>query len=136
MLSSALSADAHLSLVASQITTSKGLNIDVDVSGDVATVVFTGATLTTADFNTLLNGLTYQHVGNNPSDGERVIGVTSVTDSGSDNSAFLIANENTAQFVGPESRVDVLAVNDPAVISGDFSASGDETDSALQFTGS
>ncbi len=55
------------------------------------------------------------------------------------NSGDVATDTFTIQSIdGTTQTIDIAinGTNDPAVISGDFSASGDETDSALQFTGS
>ncbi|UKJ76048.1 Ig-like domain-containing protein [Azospirillum brasilense] len=73
----------------------------VIVNGSTATVTLTGLEASDADMGWLLNDLVYNNTAGTPSNGQRVITVTSVTDDGSSN--------NTASISGVSSTVNVGA---------------------------
>lgn len=99
-------------------TATNGLNVSVAVVGTTATVSFTGANLTSAQMQTLVDGMTYQNNSQDPTTGaNRVVTITGITDSGADGGA------NTAA-PNPVSTVTLTPVNDPPVIT---SLNGDAT---------
>ena len=111
-------------------TVTNGLAYSATVSGGAATIVLSGGGLTTANTQTLVNGMTYQNTNtDSPTAGDRVITVTQIKDSGG------IANggeDTTALLIA--STVTVSPVNDAAVITGSSSAALTETNAA-QSTG-
>lgn len=85
-------------------TTDNGLGFSVSVSANTATVTLSGGTLSAVDQQTLINNISYQNNSQTPSTSNRVVTITSLTDSGSDN--------NTASGLSVASTVAVNAVND------------------------
>lgn len=115
-------------------TATNSLSYSVSVSGSTATISFTGGTLSEAALQTMVDGLTYSNTSDSPSTGaNRVVTITSVTDSGSNSGA----NDNTASLA-ISSTVSLTAVNDAPVVSNIFgdrateivagSGAGDVTD--------
>jgi len=98
-----------------------GLTVNVTVSSGTATVTFSGASLTPAQVQTLVDGLTYRNAGENPTDADRVVTITELVDNGSNASP----NDNIATL-SVSSTVDVAPVNDAALITGDIA--GDVTE--------
>ncbi|GGY37170.1 hypothetical protein GCM10011297_07820 [Bacterioplanes sanyensis] len=94
-------------------TATNGLTTNVSVTGSTATVSFTGATLSEAQLQTLIDGLTYRNSSDNPTTaGNRVVTITSVTDSGG------TANGgNNAATPNLTSTVSLTGVNDAPVVS-------------------
>ncbi|MCF6455829.1 tandem-95 repeat protein [Pseudoalteromonas sp. MMG024] len=90
-----------------------GLTINVSVTGSTATVSFSGATLTEAQLQTLVDALTYRNSSDNPTTaGNRVVTITSATDSGgTDNGG------NNATTPNLTSTVSVTGVNDAPIVS-------------------
>ncbi|WP_199243959.1 DUF4214 domain-containing protein [Bacterioplanes sanyensis] len=94
-------------------TTLNGLTTNVSVTGSTATVSFTGATLSEAQLQTLVDGLTYRNSSDNPTTaGNRVVTITSVTDSGG--TANGGSNAATPNLT---STVSLTGVNDAPVVS-------------------
>ncbi|SBS31353.1 RTX-I toxin determinant A from serotypes 1/9 [Marinomonas aquimarina] len=89
--------------------TSNNLSYAVAVSAGTATVTLSGGTLSAADVQTLIDGISYQNNSQTPSTSNRVVTITSLTDSGNDN--------NTASDLSVASTVTVSAVNDAPVIA-------------------
>lgn len=94
-------------------TATNGLSVSVAVATGTATVSFSSASLTEAEFQTLINELAYRNISQNPTVADqRVITLTQVRDSGgtanggSDTTSLAIA-----------SSVTLLAVNDPPVVT-------------------
>ncbi len=98
-------------------TATNGLNVSVSVSGSTATISFTGASLTSAQMQTLVDGLTYRNSSDNPTtSANRVVTITGVTDSGSG------SNSAAPNLI---STVTLTGVNDapvPGNLDGDNSA--------------
>ncbi len=99
-------------------TVTNSLSYTINVVGTTATVSFSGATLSAAQLQTLIDTMTYRHTHDNPTDQDRVITITQLVDSGSS----VGDNENTATL-SITSTVNVNPVNDPAVIVGDSDGS-------------
>ncbi|MGS4883412.1 DUF4347 domain-containing protein [Roseibium sp. MB-4] len=97
-------------------TATNGLTVGVSVTGSTATLSFSGATLSEAQLQTLVDGLTYRNESQDPTTaGNRVVTITSVTDSGGG------TNSATPNLT---STVSLTAVNDPPVIG---NLNGDNT---------
>ena len=95
-------------------TATNGLAVSVSVTGGTATVGFTGASLSAAELQTLIDGLTYQNNSDNPtSTANRVVTITGLTDSGSNS-----GDNANAATLNLTSTVTVTPVNDPPVIGG------------------
>jgi hypothetical protein len=94
-------------------TATNGLTTNVSVTGSTATVSFTGATLSEAQLQTLIDGMTYRNSSDNPTTaGNRVVTITSVTDSGG------TANGgNNAATPNLTSTVSLTSVNDAPEVS-------------------
>ncbi len=64
-------------------TATNSLGVLVSVTGSTATVSFSGASLTDAQLQTLVDGLTYRNTSDNPTTaGNRVVTITGITDDG------------------------------------------------------
>ena len=98
------------------VTATNSLSVSVSVVGTTATVSFSGASLTSAQFQTLIDGLTYRNSSDDPTTaGNRVVTVTGITDDGS--TAGGGANSAAPNIT---STVTVTAVNDEPSITGVF----------------
>jgi hypothetical protein len=73
-------------------TATNGLTVNVSVSGTTATVSFTGASLSVAQLQTLVDAMSYRNSSQNPTDADRVITITELVDSGSN----VAPDDNTA----------------------------------------
>ena len=93
----------------------------VSVVGTTATVSFSGASLSAAQLQTLIDGLGYANISQDPTDADRVVTITQLVDSGSN----VAPNDNTTAL-NIASTVNVDPVNDAANITGD--ATGDVTE--------
>lgn len=90
-------------------TATNGLTVGVSVTGSTATVSFSGATLSEAQLQTLVDGLTYRNESQDPTTaGNRVVTITSVTDSGGGTNSATPNLTSTASLTG---------VNDAPVVS-------------------
>lgn len=93
-------------------TATNSLSVSVSVSGSTATVSFTGASLTNAQFQTLVDALTYRNTSDNPTTtGNRVVTITGITDTGGTANG---GSDSAAPNV--TSTVTLADVNDPPVI--------------------
>jgi hypothetical protein len=63
-------------------TATNGLTYNVSVTGGVATITITGGTLSAADAQTVVDGMTYASSSNNPGTSSRVVTLTGISDSG------------------------------------------------------
>jgi hypothetical protein len=94
-------------------TATNGLTVNVSVTLTTATVSFTGATLSNAQLQTLVDGLTYRNTSENPTTaGNRVVTITGITDSGGTANG---GAESSAPNLS--STVTVAAVNDQPTLS-------------------
>lgn len=109
-------------------TATNGLSVSVSVTGSTATVSFTGETLTSAQFQTLVDGLTYRNASEAPTTaGNRVVTITSIQDSGGTaNSGDDTAAPNLT------STVSLTAVNSAPTVTGVF---GDTSSDIIAGTG-
>ena len=73
-------------------TATNSLSYSVSVTGSTATVTFSGGTVSTAATQTLINAISYQNNSSTPNTNNRVVTITSLTDSGSNTGA----NDNVA----------------------------------------
>ena len=97
----------------SNTTATNGLSYSVAFSSGTATITLSGGTLTEVEAQTLVDGLTYGHTGDDPTTGSsRVVTLTSITDSGSNTGD----NDNVAALA-VSSTVSITAVNDAPVVS-------------------
>ncbi|OEC35163.1 protein of unknown function [Pseudomonas cuatrocienegasensis] len=64
------------------LTATNGLSYNVSMSGSVATVTITGGSMTTASAQSVIDGMTYNSLSDNPSNAARVVTLTGITDSG------------------------------------------------------
>ena len=109
-------------------TTTNSLSYTVTVASGTATVSLTKvAGITTAQLQTLVDGMTYQNTSQDPTAANRVVTLTRLDDNGS-NSA---PNDNTATL-SLTSTVTVTAVNDEPVV--DLNAGGSGQDVTTAFT--
>ena len=88
-------------------TATNGLTVTVSVVGNTATVTFSGGTLSPAQLQTLVDGLTYRNTSQNPTDANRVVTITQLVDTGSNTAP----NDNMATLV-VRSTVNVDPIND------------------------
>lgn len=88
-------------------TATNGLNVTVSVAANVATLTFSGAALSAAQLQTLIDSMTYRNTSEAPTDANRVVTITQLVDSGS-NAA---PNDNTAAL-NLSSTVNVNPVDD------------------------
>lgn len=93
-------------------TATNSLSYSVAVAGSTATVTFTGGTLSTAAMQTLVDALSYQNNSDDPNTSNRVVTLTSITDSGSNAGA----NDNVAALA-VASTVAVTSVNDEPTLT-------------------
>lgn len=122
-------------------TTANGLSYTVAVAGTTATLTFTGGSLTEADLQTLIDAISYQNNSQDPTtDSNRVVTITSLTDSGSENAttSLSIASTVTLTAVNDEPTLTATAVNptftengDAAVVFSSATASTVETGQTL-----
>ncbi|WP_272166363.1 Ig-like domain-containing protein [Vibrio diabolicus] len=122
-------------------TTANGLSYTVAVAGTTATLTFTGGSLTEADLQTLIDAISYQNNSQDPTtDSNRVVTITSLTDSGSENAttSLSIASMVTLTAVNDEPTLTATAVNptftengDAAVVFSSATASTVETGQTL-----
>ncbi len=90
------------------------LSYSVSVSGTTATVSFSGGTLSEAELQTLIDGMTYSNTSEDPTtSSNRVVTISSLTDSGSNTGS----NDNVANL-SLASTVTVAAINDDPTESG------------------
>src|SRR5690606_30204905 len=85
----------------------------VSVSGSTATVSVTGVSLDATALQTLLDGLTYRNGSEDPTGGNRVVTITSLTDSGADGGADDAVNDGLTLT----STVTVVPVNDQPTLT-------------------
>ena len=91
-------------------TATNALAFTVTLVGSTATIVLTKAGgVTPAVMGTVLDGLTYSHAGNDPTDANRVVTVTELVDSGPNSPS---PSDNTATL-NVASTVNVEPINDP-----------------------
>ncbi|RCK07508.1 hypothetical protein TH5_03750, partial [Thalassospira xianhensis MCCC 1A02616] len=91
-------------------TDGNGLSYNVSVTGVVATITITGGTLTVAQAQAVVDGMTYSSTSDNPGASSRVVTLTGITDSGG------TANGGAdAASVSIAATVAVSAVNDAPV---------------------
>lgn len=91
-------------------TATNGLTYNVSVTGGVATITITGGTLSTADAQTVVDGMTYASSSDNPGTSSRVVTLTGISDSGGTaNSGSDTASASIAATVA------IGAVNDAPV---------------------
>jgi VCBS repeat-containing protein len=102
-------------------TATNNLSVSVSVTGTTATITFSGATLSAAQLQTLVDTLTYANTSQNPTDADRVVTITTLVDSGSN----VPDNDNTTAL-NLTSTVNVNPVNDAATITGTIT--GDVTE--------
>ncbi|PPC75122.1 hypothetical protein C4K68_22190, partial [Pokkaliibacter plantistimulans] len=109
-------------------TTSHDLNYSVTVSGTTATLTLSSGSLSAAELQTLINGLSYQNTSDDPGSVTRTVTLTSVTDNGG------TANGGTATTaLSVASAVTVTPVND-APTADSISAQNATEDSSFSFT--
>jgi Ca2+-binding RTX toxin-like protein len=109
-------------------TATNGLTVNVSLVGTTATVSFTGAALSEAELQTLVDSLTYENSSQDPTDADRVATITQLVDSGSgtapdDNTATL--NLSSTVDVAPENDApnDISLVGSPLAVD-EFAANG------------
>ncbi|MTI88250.1 MAG: T9SS type A sorting domain-containing protein [Balneolaceae bacterium] len=93
-------------------TATNSLSVGVSVSGTTATVSFSGATLSEAALQTLIDGLTYRHGSDDPTGGDRVVTLSELVDDGGTSNG---GDDTLAP--GITSTVSVTAVNDAPTLS-------------------
>ena len=96
-------------------TAENSLSYSVSVSGTTATLSLSGGTLSTSALQTLVNAISYQNNSNTPNTSNKVVTITSLTDSGSNTGANdNIATLEIASTVTVESNGEVTSVAVPA----------------------
>ncbi|MEJ2043084.1 MAG: cadherin-like domain-containing protein, partial [Reinekea sp.] len=108
--------DIELTNGNSGTTTDNSLSYSVSVSGSIATVTLSGGSLSEADAQTLVDALTYLNNSEALDDANRVVSITSLSDSG----GTANGGDDTASL-SVSSTVTMVAVNDAPVLS-DLSA--------------
>jgi Ca2+-binding RTX toxin-like protein len=88
-------------------TATNGLNVTVSLSSGTATLTFSGAALSAAQLQTLVDGITYINTSQDPTDADRVITITQLTDSGANGGA-----DNNSLSPNISATVNVDPVND------------------------
>ena len=88
-------------------TADNSLSYSVSKPGTTATVTISSGTLSELEVEGIINNLAYRHAGNDPTAGNRVVTITSITDSGAGSGS----NDNTAAL-SVSSTVSVTSVND------------------------
>lgn len=96
----------------SSTTATNSLTASVALSGSTATVTISGGSLTSAQLETLIEAIAYRHASEDPTDANRVVTITAVTDSGLNTGS----NDNTLA-VSIVSTVNVNPVNDLPVVT-------------------
>ena len=96
-----------LTHITSGTTATNSLSYSVSVSGTTATLSLSGGTLSVSALQTLINSISYQNNSNDPNTSNRVVTLTSLTDSGSN----LGSNDNIV-VLSITSIVSVTAVNE------------------------
>ncbi|MGB7346993.1 MAG: DUF4347 domain-containing protein [Pirellulaceae bacterium] len=105
-------------------TANNGLSYSVSISGGTATVAFTGGTLSATELETIINTLTYQNTSENPNTSDRVVTLTSLTDSG----GTIGGGDDTVE-PGISSTITVDAQNDaPTLAGGSYVLTGTDED--------
>jgi hypothetical protein len=94
-------------------TATNGLNVSVSVSGGTATVSFSGAGLSAAALQALVDGLAYRNDSQNPTDAARTVTITRIVDSGGTSNGG--DNDTTLSIA---SVVNVDPTNDAPTVSG------------------
>ncbi len=103
-------------------TATNSLSYQVTVASGTATVSLTKvAGITTAQMQTLVDGMTYQNTSQDPTAANRVVTLIRLDDNGSNTAP----NDNTATL-NHTSTVTVTPVNDPPVLTGDLTATVNE----------
>ncbi len=114
-------------------TATNTLSYSVAFSSGTATITLSGGTMTEAEVQTLVDGLTYSNTSDDPSTGSnRVVTITSITDSGGNTGS----NDDTAALT-ITSTVSLTAVNDApgiANLNGDNSSTVVAGDGAQDVT--
>ncbi|YCO01827.1 beta strand repeat-containing protein [Vibrio sp. VNB-15] len=98
---------------ASGTTTTNLIDYSVSVSGNVATVVLSNVTGTAQLAQQLLNYIGYIHKSDDPTEGNRIVTLTEVTDSGSNSGS----NDNLNDTLAIASTVSVSAVDDAPTLN-------------------
>ncbi|MGI0481998.1 cadherin-like domain-containing protein [Geminocystis sp. CENA526] len=106
------------------VNTANGYTVTVTVDGSgLASLTITktgGGGVTPADINTLVNGITYQNNSQSPTEGTRTVTITTLRDTGPDNTFTVdgvpYTNDNFNDNVNRVSTITVNAVNDAPVL--------------------
>lgn len=99
-----------------------GLGLSVALIGNIATVSFSGAALSAAAMQTLIDGLTYNNTSDDPNTADRIVTLTGLTDSGGSANG----GSDTAAL-SAASTIDIVAVNDSPVALDDHFATDELT---------
>ena len=94
-------------------TAGNSLSYSVSVTGTTATLSLSGGTLSTSALQTLINAISYQNNSNTPNTSNRVVTITSFTDSGASTGSHDNVNDN----LSVSSTVTVVAANDRPLVS-------------------
>ena len=95
-------------------TATNGLNVTVGLVGTTATVSFSGAALTPAQVQTLIDGISYLNTSQDPTDANRVVTITQLVDSGLNGGPN---GDDSTWTVGIASSVNVDPVNDEPTLT-------------------
>ena len=121
--------EISLTDVASATTLTNSGSVSVSVTDNTATVTYTHGGLTEAQTSVLVNALLYRNTSQDPTDGGRVVTITSLTDSGPSN----VHNDNTST-PNIASTVSVISVNDAPDLTANVTGTYTEGNaSPLQF---
>lgn len=118
--------DVALTDGTSMTTATNGFAASVSVTGGTATVTLSGANVSAAAMQTLVDGIGYRNTEDAPSIGNRVVTLTSLTDSGG-----TAGGGSDTATLSLASTITVSAVNDPPVVS---NVNGDSVDAVAAGT--
>jgi VCBS repeat-containing protein len=121
---------------ASATTATNSGSVSVSVTDSTATITYTHGGLTETQTNTLVNGLAYRNTSEDPTDGNRVVTITSLTDSGSgtgDNDNTSESSDTDPVTIAATSTVNVVSVNDAPVLTATVGGTYTEGGSTLLF---
>ncbi|MCE7992287.1 MAG: hypothetical protein HEP71_09915 [Roseivirga sp.] len=111
-------------------TSGNNLSYSVSISGSTATVSLSGGTFTASAFATLLEGVKYENINQNPSNASREVTLSEVTDSGAQGAG----HDNPWATNHAVSTVSVSPVNDPSVFTSATTANFAENGTGTAYT--
>lgn len=109
-------------------TATNSLNYNVSKSGSTATVTFSGGTVSAANINTLINGITYENNSGTATVTSRVVSITSISDNGGTSNGGV----DTKSLTGITSTIAIN--NAPVITEGNSIARTIDEDMSLSLT--